>query len=405
MSETISREATEAVNGFRLQKVRAVKLLLDSFETPEIDHVYVTIEHLEDVAQISTAEGETATYLEEDKNYTSTLTLNSHAVKNTLVSFFDVYVQWKLGGGIKLGFYTAAEIGKEQKNLAKDGSQPPPASPILELLVKGSELDSATLGYIHQVLVEEYKSQYEGKPTQGNLETLTELPESKLIEFLSIVDWSFSADDPDAVKDSVIKGMQEMSEFNHRHAGKEELIFASLMELIEERQSLPHLANRVVHRADVRLLLSKVESESNLQVEDPTWQSMLDEQAKIKDRRNLAEKIDEVCPSFDKKQLERLARIATRSKTEQQSAKRHFQSLRYRAFEACLELQSNNAQVIETEQEVLDHIDALTAAAVEAIAVLKEDYHYPVSNAIAINGVVADLFDQCFLDFEKNDDS
>lgn len=81
---------------------------------------------------------DTETYYEEDKNYAAgnNFTIFSDAVKNTLVSFFDIYIgSWRAGDEVRLGFYTTAKIGKEKKKFSIDGLEvDAPEKPILEAL-------------------------------------------------------------------------------------------------------------------------------------------------------------------------------------------------------------------------------------------------------------------------------
>jgi len=117
--QIISRDAADKTKGFRLQKLRAVKLLLEAAQDlPNVFFYYAAIEAIEDVAIfIATPEGTTQT-VEEDKNYSEdgNLTIFSEAVINTLVSFFDIYTgKWHKSPSISFCFYTTTNFGKNEK--------------------------------------------------------------------------------------------------------------------------------------------------------------------------------------------------------------------------------------------------------------------------------------------------
>ena len=65
----IDRDASDKTKGFRLQKIRAIKHMLDEIENPRNVMFYASIEVQEDVSIVKVGDRETSTYLEEDKNY------------------------------------------------------------------------------------------------------------------------------------------------------------------------------------------------------------------------------------------------------------------------------------------------------------------------------------------------
>lgn len=81
----IDRDASDKTKGFRLQKIRAIKHMLDEIENPQNVMFYASIEVQEDVSIVKISNRETSTYLEEDKNYDedTNFTLFSSAILNT----------------------------------------------------------------------------------------------------------------------------------------------------------------------------------------------------------------------------------------------------------------------------------------------------------------------------------
>jgi hypothetical protein len=404
--ETINREASDKTKGFRLQKMRAIRLMLDQISKSSRDIFYTAIENVEDVSHAVIDNEGTDQYYEEDKNYDKevSFTLFTDAVKNTLVSFFDIYVgSWRSSNSVHMGFYTTASIGKEQKKLQVDQELiNPPEHSILGLLSSGNDISSETCRYIKEALLQEYKSQYSKKVVKGNLGTLEAIDDKGLVNFFNKIHWYFGAENEEELKESLLESIRESSLYNIRHANKEEIIFSLLMEILDERQKGNDLVQKVIFSPDVELLFKQAESELTSDILDPVWTHLEEAASEIKDKRNLQEKIESVCPSYATQKTKLHARIACRSKTEQAGGNKSFLSLKYRVFEACSEHMIKNHVSSINEEKVDSVIDELKCLSTDYIEELKKDYSYTVSNKAVINGVVMDLFDGCFIAFDED---
>lgn len=403
----IDRDASDKTKGFRLQKIRVIKHMLDEIENPRNVMFYASIEVQEDVSIVKIDDEKTSTYLEEDKNFDKekNFTLFSDAVLNTLVSFSDIYFsKWQESDGLVFGFYTTAGIGKERKEVLKNGiTLEIPNTPILELLRDKKKLSDATLHTIKSALLEEYEKQYKELPGKGNLENIKSLSLEKFSVFLSKIKWFFGQEDEKALKESVINSIKNSSLQNIQTDKKEELIFSLLMERLDERQNLPNLVDRFIYHSDVRLVFKEVESEPLDCNTDPAWIELKKQETKISDKRNLMEKIFAVCPDFDSQKIGRYARMASLSKHEENENNRSFKSLKYRVFEACDQYYCEE-QIIEApvEFDKIKHvINSIKIIAEDNIKELKNDYTYVVSNGVTIERIIFNLYDECFTSFDK----
>lgn len=410
--KVINREASDKTKGFRLQKLRAIKFILDELENSESLFFYTAIENVEDLSHTNIDQCESkqdSTYYEEDKNYAekTNFTIFNHEVKNTLVSFFDIYVgSWNLSDDVLLGFYTTASIGKEKKKFTLRGKEKlPPETPILATLSSNEEISDDLVEMIKSVVVEEYKSQYSAEDKKGHIETLEELDVERFRKFLVRIKWYFGEENEDALRVTILEKIKYSRLYNIRHQNKEEAIFSILMEELDKRQNYKKLTQKVLTVDTVKLVFNRAESEEGDLVMDPVWQDLKQMEAKITDKRNLEEKITSVCPSYAKKKIQYLARLACRAKTEQLSSNKSFLSLKYRAYEACSEYFFNNNIQPSTEGQIDEIIKSLQSTSNNHVQELKKDYSYSVSNQVTVNGVVIDLFDSCFLSFDEvNDD-
>jgi len=408
-AETIDREAGDSGKGFRLQLIRAITLMLTAIKQDTNTVFFTAVENLEDVSHQTIAGGEVSNYFEEDKNYdlTGNFTIFSPPVTNTLVSFFDIYMnQFSTSNNVYLGFYTTRNIGKERKRKLDSGKEITlPDKPILEILQSLDDASDETVSLVKDILVEEYASQYKEKPISGNLETLQGITVGKFKEFLRKILWHFGQENEDDLKQTALKDIQNSPLHNNAHIGKENLIFCLLMEKLGEKQNSKNLVDKLVHSSDVKLIFKEAESHIPDESIDPTWRYIAELEKDVTDKRNLKEKVLSVIEDISDRQIRQLARKASGSKYEEREADKSFLSLKYRVFEACEEYLSNDGyEAPEDASDLNAVLKNLLSEAVEDISKLKADYRYTISNDKTIEGIIWNLFDGCFLAFDEHSD-
>ena len=406
---TIDREAGDSGKGFRLQLIRAIKLMLNTIKQDANTVFFTAVENLEDVSHQTIVDGEVSSYFEEDKNYdlNGNFTIFSPPVTNTLVSFFDIYVdQFRMSNNVYLGFYTTRDIGKERKSKLESGKEIAlPDEPILNILKSLDDASDETVSLVKDIISEEYASQYKEKSTSGNLETLQNLTVDRFKEFLRRILWHFGQENEDELKQTVLKDIENSPIHNNAHIGKENIIFCLLMDKLSERQNSKNLVDKLVHSSDVKLIFKEAESQIPDESIDPTWRYIAELENDVTDKRNLKEKVLSVIEDISERQIRQLSRKATRSKYEERDADKSFLSLKYRVFEACEEYFSNDVYVAPENGGDLDVvINTLVSKAVEDISKLKTDYKYTISNGKTIEGIIWNLFDGCFLAFDEYSD-
>lgn len=407
--EIIDREAGDSGKGFRLQLIRAIKLMLKTIRQDTNTVFFTAVENLEDVSHQTIVDGEVSNYFEEDKNYdlNGNFTIFSPSITNTLVSFFDIYIdQFRTSNNVYLGFYTTRNVGKERKSQLDSGKEIAlPDKPILEILQSLDDASEETVSLVKDILVEEYASQYKGKYKLGNLETLQGLTIDRFKEFLSKISWHFGQEDEEALKQTVLKDIENSPLHNNAHIGKENIIFCLLMDKLSERQNSKNLVDKLVHSSDVKLIFKEAESQIPDESIDPTWRYIAELEKDVTDKRNLKEKVLSVIEDISDRRIKQLARKASGSKYEEREADKSFLSLKYRVFEACEEYFSNDGYKVPENGKDLDAIlITLVSKAVEDISKLKVDYKYTISNDKTIEGIVWNLFDGCFLAFDEYSD-
>jgi hypothetical protein len=408
-AETIDREAGDSGKGFRLQLIRAIKLMLETIKRDENTVFFTAVENLEDVSHQTIVDGEVSNYFEEDKNYdlNGNFTIFSPPVTNTLVSFYDIFVdQFRTSSNVYLGFYTTRNIGKERKTKLESGKEITlPEEPILDMIQSLDDASDETINLVKDILIEEYASQYEGKANSGNLETLRSLTVGRFKEFLSAILWHFGQENEEALKQTVLKDIENSPIHNNAHIGKENIIFCLLMDKLSERQNSKNLVDKLVHSSDVKLIFKEAESQVPDESIDPTWRYITELEKDVTDKRNLKEKVRSVIEDISDHRIKQLARKASGSKYEEREVDKSFLSLKYRVFEACDEYFSNDRYVAPKNGGDLDAIlNILVSKAVVDLSKLKADYKYTISNDKTIEGIIWNLFDGCFLAFDEYSD-
>jgi hypothetical protein len=405
-TETIDREAGDSGKGLRLQLIRAIKLMLETIKQDTNTVFFTAVENLEDVSHQIIVDGNVSNYFEEDKNYdlSGNFTIFSPPVTNTLVSFFDIYIdQFRTSNNVYLGFYTTRNVGKERKNKLDSGKEVTlPNKPILEILQSLDDASAETVSIVKDILTEEYSSQYKEKAKSGYLETLQGLTVGKFKEFLSKILWHFGQEDEDDLKQTVLTNIENSPLHNNAHIGKENIIFCLLMDKLGERQNSKNLVDKLVHSSDVKLIFKEAESQIPDESIDPTWRYISELEKGVTDKRNLKEKVLSVIADISDRRVKQLARKASGSKYEEREADKSFLSLKYRVFEACEEFFLNDGYEVPENGNDLDAIlKTLVSKAVEDISKLKADYKYTISNDKTIEGIIWNLFDGCFLAFDE----
>lgn len=399
---TINREASDKTKGFRLQKLRAANLALEEIEKGKFSNFYIAIEQGEDVSKITPGDSGEEEYFEEDKHYPdSNFTINSHPVKNTLVSFFDLYLhRWRESNNICFGFYTTAEIGKENKTKVSEALNIIfPEKNILDL-IQNHDIDDSVIEIVHELLIVEYEKQYKDKKEKGNLDQLKAYDKKSFANFLKSIRWFFGEEDNEALKESALVKIKKSQFFNYKLEGKEPYILSEVLEWIEEKQDKENYSERFIDKYQVELIFRKAESHDELIKKDPVWKGW--ESLDVPDdTRNLKEKVFAVCGSFDEKEIKRLTRRACASKIEERDSGKDYLSLKYRVLEACEEIIHSKVLSSEITQERISQIfEELKEKSKESIEELKKDFNYPINNAHSIKGIVLDLFDSCYLSFD-----
>lgn len=406
IEKVIDRDAGDKSKGFRLQKLRAMSLALDAIEKTESAHIYFAIEHLEDVYIKKVDSGEVEEYFEQDKNFDSvgTFTFNSHQVLNTLVSFLDCWISKRFSQNVFFGFYTTVNIGKEKTTeQIKKICLKLPLKPIIELLVDRKYEEENLIEITSALIIAEYEKQYEGKSYDGNLQIIKNFSSERWKQFFDCIRWKFDEADEDGLKKELINKIQLSRYYSRCMGGNENLVIAGVLDLLDERQKNEDVTEKFVYASDIKLIFKQVET-YDFKRPDPAY-ALWDELPPVTDKRPLKEKIESVCPQYNPDKIASYARKVTNTRLEFKTLAndKNLISLKYQIFDVCYDelIDLKSSQLSSDEIDL--RLDQLFAVAKQHIKDKSKDYVYTLKSDAAIRNIILELFDSCYLAFDKGE--
>ncbi|QDU26280.1 hypothetical protein ETAA8_13570 [Anatilimnocola aggregata] len=412
-SAPITRDVGPQAKGPRLQKLRAILMLVEATaEFPDVT-TFAAVELHGDVSVSSSDSTESKKYIEEDKNYADTVsfTMNSNEVLNTLVNFCDVWIEHGCSKCIRFGFYSPNNYTAESNTeRTKALGITWPTGPMLKSL---KELDfdcPNVLDSAKRAVLSEYESQaarhgLTSTPSScplGRLEILQGWSDERWKEYFRQIQWKFGEDDAEEIIDEIVTAIQRSPAYSQQLAGKEQLIIAVLLDELDKRQALPDRTRRLIHVAEVLLVFKNVETGTVI-LPDPTWQAW-ERLPPPTDTRNIADKVVAVCPDVTAQKLGRWARRAASSLDEQRAfaGDKGTLALKWRIiYDACEEALTEDIATPPADETAMEAaMSVLLETAKERFRQLKTQYTYKLSSDPSIEGLVYELFDSCYLSFE-----
>lgn len=409
ISNTISRDAGDKSKGFRLQKLRALLLLLAATEKSDSALVLCALEVAGDVTLL----GKTMA-IEENKNYSTdaSFSFNSHQVINTTVMFLDTWFRYDMSENVYFSFYSTSGIAKENTTSRSQSlSIAFPSEPILQTLSTSRAIDDSLIAIISKLIMAEYKLQYAAKTGTGNLAAVEQLTQQQWRDFLKLIHWQFGMPDHQALEKEVIAKIKASRHFSSLLLGREDYVKAYLLDLFDKKQCEADYLDRFIHSAEIRNTFLDVQGHrARLPkgTEDPVYKLWQAEPAPD-DKRSIKQKLQDVCASLEVSHVNTYVRKAAlgRAELNDLQTNKDFQSLRYRIFVRCGELVTSGAvagQGDPTPDMIKTWFEHLSDECATLIQSLSKDYRYHHHGPEIIKGIIYELFDSCYLAFDKSDD-
>jgi len=416
MSESIiNREAGDKGKGFRLQRLRAIKQLLEVIEEmdkKDIVAVYASTEYLDDVYIKTITSAGSKIRTEGDKNYNpkkKKFSFMSNEVTNSLIIFLDCWIEHKFSDNFFFCFYTTVEYSKENQTKGLTGlGIKVPDKEILRLLIEKDYNYGNVIHCVKTKIIDQYKTQYSGKKEKGHLKTIQSFDDQFWIDFLERISWTFSGDDEKQLEKVLLEAIKNRKFYkNINIEGKEPYVLSHLENLFEKREHVSDHLERKVSGSDVKNIFLEF-SIGIAKMEDDVY-TMWDEMEEPIDKRNIENKIKDVSPQFDNLKMGLLARkIAVVKKELSRLSVEEKGTYRFRVFEASqdkiLEFILKNKKIGKTkfsEEEIDICLTELQKYSAKHLAEKAADFAYSLKNTDTVYNTVLELFDSCFLSFDE----
>lgn len=418
---SINREVGVQGKGFRLQRLRAIKLLIEKVKTDREAMIYVATEYLDDVYMRVVENTKVEETAESDKSYASrdSFTLATEEVRNSIVSFLDCWIENNFPEKFHFCFYTNVNIGKEiNRGIVKELGISLPPDPLITYLMKeqykvtlqvengNKEFD--ILRIVRSIIIEEYKRQYATKEPMGYLNIIEKFTDKQFISFLQTIDWKFGQEDEEELFESLKVSIKEFSKPHLKIDGKEHLVISAMLDEFEKRQNVKDMFSRFVTHDIFQRILYEV-SNDQYRPPDPVAK-MWDNLGEPEDNRIIREKILDVCPNFSQKKVSKYERKIAAVKMELEELgskdKLAYKAYKYRVFTASEDrldkLKEVNSETEFTTTIIEDWFSEMFNFSHEVLKDKAQDYVIPFKSKDTLFNTVLELFDSCYLQFEED---
>ncbi|WP_078393436.1 hypothetical protein [Shouchella patagoniensis] len=404
MVDTINRDNGDKSKGFRLQRLRAISLLLDKMDLNDDKvHVFASTEYLDDVYIRTVSPQGLIINTEGDKNYdpNSKFSFMSKEVTNSLIIFLDNWLNCDMSESMYYCFYTNINYTNERNSkLLEKLKIKLPQKPMLDYLIIG-EYDEV-IDCIKKRLLYEYEEQYKGKKGQGYIEILQKFESEDWRKFLDRINWKFGQYDDKDLERKLIKKIKERSFLNYIDVlNKEDYVIDLLENVFSKKEQLPDAMSKHVTSEQVENIFLRLSRDAVIKEEDPVY-AIWNDLDQPTDNRGLEEKFQQANESYKKRKIGLKARDVAAIKEEYRGLTDIEKgSFRYRIFEACQRKLNVLLDREETSVDIDIWLEDLFEAAKKHLEDKSKDYSYPIKSDDAIKGAILELIDSCFLSFDE----
>lgn len=409
-----NRDATDKYKGFRYQKIRLAKKMLELLREDTMANIIAIPEYKDDGFYID-KDGEHI--LEQNKEYSNEFTLNSDEIKKSIINFIDYYLQSNESKCIHFIFYTNVNYKKEgTSSITKKIKLDLPENPVMQYLVD-KNFDYDIIEFISKFIIEAYKVDY--KIEEGKLSTYTTNYKKMLnmdkvdwINFFKSIDFQFGQVDLETIELEIENDIRLCEFFSIDHSDKIENIKARILDDIDKKMTQKDWIQRIVNKDTIKVIFLECRNSENKSSErilkldgTHTMWDMINEEFKDNTYRNIEEKIKAVTPNVSKRTINRHNLGVTTGNIDVENLNKDDEkSLRVRVYQSMSEYFSLNFKSKKeyTDEEINHLINDVQKHVLEKIKDLKEDFNYGIKNNTIIEELVLMLIDECFYSFDNN---
>lgn len=404
-----NRDASDKYKGFRYQKIRLAKRMLELINEDENTNIIAIPEYKDDSFFV---DKNGIHILEQNKEYSKCFTLNSNEIKKSIINFLDYYLQAEESNCIHFIFYTNVNYTTEaESDITKKLGLTLIDDPILSFLEKKNYTDEI-IEFVSKFITEAYKRDYkiddeESKTCNINYIRIKDMTKEEWKIFLNTIDFEFGQVNLEKMEEEIEKDIRKCKFFGIEHLNKIQNIKSRLLDDIDRKMSQKDWLQRIINKDTIKLIYLECGNSKDALKEDNTYKmwAMIKEKYLDDSYRNLEEKIRAVAPDVSKKTIRRHNLSVTSGNISIDGIeKNNADSLRVRVYQAMAEFFSLEMDEKDTytDEEISRLISTIQRYVINNVSGLKEDYNYGLKNNTIIGELVLMLIDECFYAFDDN---
>lgn len=397
-----NREASDTYKGFRYQKLRLARKMLQLLKLNKDAYIIVFPEYRDD----SYILGEKEKILEQDKEYDNNFTINSKEVRKALVNFLDNYLELRNSPNVIFIFHTNVELAKERKgSIMEQLKLESLDAPLLQYLIDRNYNENV-VNFASKVILYTYKEENR-EQEDVYFKQAQNMTEEDWKNFFGCIYFEFGQPDVNALEEELINEIKLCPYYEEFHIGRENDIKNSLLEMLDKRMIEKDILKKAFNSDALRNIFLELRNKEKILPNDPiytAWEIIESDKETTNDIRNLREKIESVCKNYNNGGINRLNLEATTAKNEiMRLDKKYRNSLKVRVYESMGKYFDDIFDYKDeyNYDELKKCISQLKETVVKEINDLKLDYNYGLSNNRVIEKLVMMLIDECFYSFDK----
>lgn len=413
IKNNINTSADASLKGIKLQKLRVIKYLLEAIINGK-KMVLSTIEHIDDVVKLEIDGDKFEITTEQDKNYSTSFSINNEEIKNSLRIFFDNWRKVEYDENIAFVFYTTTSVCRERKvGILKDSDIELPKGEVLNLLIE-KKYDEA-FPIVLPIFKDYYINQHKKHDPNNTYykELMDSMDIKKWKSFFDLIEWKFEEENEKELRETLKDNIRKVCDLFNVDKMYTEDIYLKIVGLVECKSGSTDFLDKMVHVAQVELIFTKLQREIKIEKISNTENEELDPMyekwdiIESDDIRNLEKKILDVCSDFDEDEIEDLQELLIEGEFEQKKYPdiRKVKAYNYRIYKECRRHIKKVLRKREmdkfTQLEIDSIINDMVNISYKMILDKNKTYKMPYRDEDMVKKTILILFEQCFLALDK----
>lgn len=252
-----SREASDKYKGFRYQKLRLARKMMQLLKINKDAYIIGFPEYKDD----SFILGEGSKVFEQNKEYSDNFTLNSKEIRKAVLNFLENYLESRKDPNLVFIFHTNVNYSKERKSTMLNSLGLKPLEfAVLQYLVNREYTDNL-INFVTKVILytseegikEETENKDKDEESKDNnlkeintlfLEQVSKMNNEDWIKFLKCIYFEFGQPNLKELETELLDEIKSCPFYSELHIGRENEIKNALLEMIDKRMAETELLKK-----------------------------------------------------------------------------------------------------------------------------------------------------------------